>query len=89
MLPEQEWAIADVKVPRKVEILQRYEEYKRTGSDRLLIDFDDMLLMANDIFTENREVPAQYQRRYDYYLTDESQDTSPVQHAIIAKLVER
>ncbi|MEY9970704.1 DNA helicase-2/ATP-dependent DNA helicase PcrA [Lysinibacillus sp. RC46] len=87
MLPEQEWAIAEVKVPRKVEILQRYEEYKRTGSDRLLIDFDDMLLMANDIFTKNREVLAQYQRRYDYYLTDESQDTSPVQHAIIAKLV--
>ncbi len=27
MLPEQEWAIAEVKVPRKVEILQRYEEY--------------------------------------------------------------
>lgn len=87
MLPEQEWAIAEVKVPRKVEILHRYEEYKRTASDRLLIDFDDMLLMANDIFTKNREVLAQYQRRYDFYLTDESQDTSPVQHAIIEKLV--
>lgn len=87
MLPEQEWAIAEVKVPRKVEILQHYEEYKRTASDRLLIDFDDMLLMANDIFTKNREVLAQYQRRYDFYLTDESQDTSPVQHAIIEKLV--
>ncbi|WDU77411.1 ATP-dependent helicase [Lysinibacillus sp. G01H] len=87
MLPEQEWAMAEVKVPKKVEILQRYEEYKRTGCDRLLIDFDDMLLMANDIFTKNREVLAQYQRRYDFYLTDESQDTSPVQHAIIEKLV--
>lgn len=87
MLPEQEWAIAEVKVPRKVEILQHYEEYKRTASDRLLIDFDDMLLMANDIFTKNRVVLAQYQRRYDFYLTDESQDTSPVQHAIIEKLV--
>lgn len=87
MLPEQKWAIAEVKVPRKVEILQRYEEYKSTASDRLLIDFDDMLLMANDIFTKNREVLAQYQRRYDFYLTDESQDTSPVQHAIIEKLV--
>lgn len=87
MLPEQEWAIAEVKVPKKVEILHRYEEYKRTASDRLLIDFDDMLLMANDIFTKNREILAQYQRRYDFYLTDESQDTSPVQHAIIEKLV--
>lgn len=87
MLPEQEWAMAEVKVPRKVEILQHYEEYKSTASDRLLIDFDDMLLMANDIFTKNREVLAQYQRRYDFYLTDESQDTSPVQHAIIEKLV--
>lgn len=87
MLPEQEWEIANVKVPKKVQILQRYEEYKRTGSDRLLIDFDDMLLMANEIFTKNREVLTQYQRRYDYYFTDESQDTSTVQHEIIAKLV--
>ena len=30
---------------------------------------------------------AQYQRQYDFYLTDESQDTSPVQHAIFEKLV--
>ena len=87
MLPEQEWAIPNVKVPKKDEIFKRYEEFKRSGSDRLLIDFDDMLLMANDIFTKDREVLAQYQRRYDYYLTDESQDTSPVQHEIIAKLV--
>ena len=87
MLPEDEWGIAEVRVPKKVEILKRYEEFKRTGSDRLLIDFDDMLLMANDIFTTNKEILAQYRRRYDYYLTDESQDTSVVQHEIITKLV--
>ena len=39
------------------------------------------------IFLRKIEVLAQYQRRYDFYLTDESQDTSPVQHAIIEKLV--
>ena len=87
MLPEQDWAIPNVKVPKKIEILKRYEEFKRSGSDRLLIDYDDMLVMAHDIFTENREVLAQYQRYFDYYLTDESQDTSLVQHEIIAKLV--
>lgn len=87
MLPEAEWGIAEVRVPKKVEIFKRYEEFKRTGSDRLLIDFDDMLLMANDIFATNQEILAQYQRRYDYYLTDESQDTSLVQHEIITKLV--
>ncbi|KOS68213.1 helicase UvrD [Lysinibacillus contaminans] len=87
MLPENEWDIAEVKVPKKVGIFKQYEEYKSTGADCLLIDFDDMLLMANAIFTQNRDVLAQYQRRYDFYLTDESQDTSPVQHAIIAKLV--
>ena len=87
MLPENEWDVAEVKVPKKVGIFKQYEEYKRSGADCLLIDFDDMLLMANAIFTQNRGVLAQYQRRYDFYLTDESQDTSPVQHAIIAKLV--
>ncbi len=87
MLPEAEWAIPEVKIPKKVEIVKAYELFKREGTDQLLIDFDDMLVMANDIFTQQPEILAIYQRRYDYVLTDESQDTSAVQHAIIEKLV--
>ena len=87
MLPPAEWAIPEIKVPKKVEILKSYEEYKRTGTNQLLIDFDDMLVMANDIFAHHPDMLADYQHRYDYVLTDESQDTSAVQHAIIEKLV--
>lgn len=87
MLPQAEWAIAEVKVPKKVEILQRYEEFKQTGTEQLLIDFDDMLLMSYEIFAKYPDVLAGFQQRYDFYLTDESQDTSPVQHAIIGQLV--
>ncbi len=89
MLPEAEWALPEVKVPKKVEILRAYEQFKREGTNQLLIDFDDMLVMANDIFTEHHEILKYYGRRYDYILTDESQDTSAVQHAIIEKLVAR
>ena len=87
MLPATEWAIPEMKVPKKVEILKSYEEFKRTGTNQLLIDFDDMLVMANDIFAHHPDILADYQRRYDYVLTDESQDTSAVQHAVIEKLV--
>lgn len=87
MLAEPEWAIPEVKVPNKVEILKAYELFKREGTEQLLVDFDDMLVMANDIFTHQPDILALYERRYDYFLTDESQDTSAVQHAIIEKLV--
>ena len=87
MLPEGEWALPEVKVPKKVEIVKAYEHYKREGTHQLLIDFDDMLVMANDIFAHHPNILAIYERRYDYVLTDESQDTSAVQHAIIEKLV--
>lgn len=87
MLPEYEWAQVDIKVPKKVEILKSYEEFKKMGTDQLLIDFDDMLILANEIFAKHPEILYAYQARYDYFLTDESQDTSSIQHAIIKKLV--
>ncbi len=87
MLPEAEWALPEVKVPKKVEILKAYEQFKREGTNQLLIDFDDMLVMANAIFAQHPNILTMYERRYDYVLTDESQDTSAVQHAIIEKLV--
>ena len=87
LLPESAWQIADVKIPNKVQILKQYEEFKQQHPDGLLIDFDDMLVMAHDIFTHNTALLTRYQQRYDYFLTDESQDTSRVQHLLIEQLV--
>ncbi|MCB8815500.1 ATP-dependent helicase [Desulfosporosinus shakirovi] len=76
----EEYKKADVKnFPL---IYNDYEKYKRNSQPRL-IDYDDMLSMAFQELNENTKHLEAYRRRFDYILTDESQDTSLLQHKII------
>ncbi|MEK5209124.1 ATP-dependent helicase [Psychrobacillus sp. FSL H8-0510] len=68
------------------DIYLAYEKYK-ASQDQLLFDYDDMLTHAERILREDAELRAAYQTRFDYVMTDESQDTSLVQHRIIEHLV--
>ncbi|WP_433748026.1 ATP-dependent helicase [Falsibacillus pallidus] len=88
MISREEWATVKCEVPKAERILKEYEKFKRSHPTKLLVDFDDMLTIANDVLGSDRQLLWQYQQRYDYVLTDESQDTSLVQHAIMEKLVE-
>lgn len=87
MLDEKDWNLKQFRVKNKVKILREYEAYKAGATGEQLIDFDDMLLLAHAELLNNAEVLARYQRMFDYVLTDESQDTSLIQHAIIELLV--
>ncbi|WEK56396.1 MAG: ATP-dependent helicase [Candidatus Cohnella colombiensis] len=87
MIPPDEWSRVKVDVPKAEHILHEYESYKQSGHPKLLVDFDDMLVIANELLESNQELLRKYQEKFDYVLTDESQDTSNVQHAIIEKLV--
>lgn len=89
MIPPEKWATVKMDVPKAERILQEYETFKKSGHTKLLIDFDDMLTIGNDALERDASLLHKYQRRYDYVLTDESQDTSMVQHAIIEKLVQK
>ncbi|MFC5701657.1 ATP-dependent helicase [Cohnella faecalis] len=87
LVPENQWAKVKCDVKEADKLLREYERFKREGTGKLLVDYDDMLTIANDALETDRALLARYQRRYDYVMTDESQDTSLVQHAIIEKLV--
>lgn len=89
MLPEDKWSTVKVDVPEAERILKEYEVLKRSGHPTLLLDYDDMLTIGNQAFEDDLGLLRSYQERYDYVLTDESQDTSMVQHAIIEKIVRR
>ncbi|MDR3541565.1 MAG: ATP-dependent helicase [Desulfosporosinus sp.] len=67
-------------------IYDDYETYKRNSQPRL-IDYDDMLYIAFQELSENPECLKTYRRRFNYILTDESQDTSLLQHKIIEIIV--
>jgi DNA helicase-2/ATP-dependent DNA helicase PcrA len=45
-----------------------------------------MLSLAYTVLAENPQLPAKYHKRFAYILTDESQDTSLLQHKIIELL---
>ncbi|MDN4095619.1 MULTISPECIES: ATP-dependent helicase [Brevibacillus] len=89
MIPEEKWSLVKVSVPEAERILREYEAFKKSGHSKLLLDYDDMLTIGNDVLERDRELLRKYQEKYDYVLTDESQDTSMVQHAIIEKLVQK
>lgn len=89
LIPQEQWSQVSCDVPHAAELLGQYEQFKQSAYDRLLLlDFDDMLLIANKALQEDERLRKLLQQRYDYVLTDESQDTSLVQHHIIAQLVE-
>ena len=87
MIPPEKWTLVRTSIPEAVRIVQEYEAFKRSGYSKLLVDFDDLLVIAEQALERDQDLLRAYQKRYDYVLTDESQDTSMVQHAIIEKLV--
>jgi DNA helicase-2/ATP-dependent DNA helicase PcrA len=89
LIPVEKWSQVKTDIRDAEQILRAYEEYKKSDSGKLLVDYDDMLTIANQVLEEDRALLRTYQQRYDYVLTDESQDTSMVQHAVIEKLVSR
>ncbi|MFT4414288.1 ATP-dependent helicase [Fredinandcohnia humi] len=87
MIPKEEWSTIHCDIPSVTIIVEEYERIKNANPTQLLLDYDDMLTIANDAFSNDEKLLHKYQQRYDYVLTDESQDTSLVQHFIIEKVV--
>lgn len=89
LIPSRQWGEIECDVPQAERLVHAYEAFKASLPDKRLIDYDDMLVIANEALGADRELLGKYQRRYDYVMTDESQDTSLVQHMIVEKLVRR
>lgn len=66
-----------------------YQAYKLYMSEHDLMDFDDQLLMANDLLDEYPDILQRAHEKFRYVSVDEAQDTSYVQHLIVRKLVGR
>ncbi|GAA0322527.1 ATP-dependent helicase [Bacillus carboniphilus] len=87
LVAKEQWSSIECSIPNVTEIVSRYEEFKNSASNHLLLDYDDMLTVALKALNEDPELLSRYQRKFKYVLTDESQDTSLVQHLIVEKLV--
>jgi ATP-dependent exoDNAse (exonuclease V) beta subunit len=65
--------------------LDAYEARKR---ERAVVDYADLLLKARDVLRKELPVRRYFQKRFDYILVDEFQDTDPLQAQIALLLAE-
>jgi DNA helicase II / ATP-dependent DNA helicase PcrA len=72
-----------IQMPKISEIYKEYAKRCKTGK---AMDFDDLLLVTNLLFRNHPEILENYQRRFDYILVDEYQDTNYAQYLIIKNL---
>lgn len=86
MLVFDNWDKLKGPVDRAGLIAQKYEQMKSREEGHLLLDFDDMLTIAEKALRIDEELCDGFRNKYDYLLTDESQDTSFVQHKIVEHL---
>ncbi len=63
-----------------------YQRYQRNLKLAGAVDFDDLLLLTEELFKENEEVRSQEAARYDHLLVDEYQDTNQSQYRIVKAL---
>ena len=50
-----------------------YKEYQAFLTRQRLLDFDDMLVMTHQLFTERKDILSAWQKKYRYILIDEFQ----------------
>lgn len=63
-----------------------YEKYEQKKWSEQKMDFDDLLLHVYKLFKSNEDILSKYQRRWEYIITDESQDQNHVQNELIRML---
>ena len=75
----------DIRANRPA-ISQIYSAYVKRCFKNGAMDFDDLLLKFYELLTRIPEALSKYQRKFQFILIDEYQDTNPAQYAIIKLL---
>ena len=74
---------------KKPMISEIYKYYQARCKQSDVMDFDDLLLQTNILFRDFPEILEKYQKKFDYILVDEYQDTNYSQYLIIKRLAEQ
>ncbi|WP_328968623.1 ATP-dependent DNA helicase UvrD2 [Streptomyces sp. NBC_00239] len=77
-------AKAHREVPRDAaEIAQIYGLYEQLKRDRMVIDFEDVLLLTVGILQDRHDIADQIRSQYQHFVVDEYQDVSPLQQRLL------
>lgn len=69
------------------EFLNLYETYQDILQSNNAIDFDDLILLIYQLFTNNEPVVNLYRKTYEYVCLDEAQDLNKAQYYLLKSLV--
>jgi DNA helicase-2/ATP-dependent DNA helicase PcrA len=67
--------------PHRRQMIALYAAYEEVCERGGLVDFAELLLRAHELWRDNAELLAHYQRRFSHLLVDEFQDTHAIQYA--------
>lgn len=59
-----------------------YKEYQKKLQSINKIDFDDMMIYCLELFQQRKDILAMWQKRYQYIMVDEAQDSNIMQYEI-------
>jgi len=85
MIDPQEYFLASTN-PMEEKIAHIFKIYREELNKANALDFDDLLLETVRLFKSSSEVIARYNRRYQYILIDEYQDTNRPQYELMKLL---
>lgn len=68
------------------QVFERYETYLKEAN---ALDFDDLLMLAVELFKKFPEVLEKYQDQFRYILVDEYQDTNTAQYVFLKLLAQK
>ena len=86
MMTDEEVRQLAAKLEEPINIAEIYQKYCRAMRENQWIDYDDQMIYAYRMLCKHPQILRHFQQRYRYFCVDEAQDTSKIQHAILALL---
>src|SRR5690606_9158454 len=65
------------------EVAQLYAAYEELKRERVVIDFEDVLLLTVAVLQDRHDVAEQVRAQYQHFVVDEYQDVSPLQQRLL------
>lgn len=76
----------EMRNPGRADVAKIFRAYEKTLHAAAALDFDDLLLKAVDLLREHSDVRERWNRRFEYILVDEFQDTNASQEELVRLL---
>lgn len=70
-------------------VAEVYKSYQLELRNNQALDFDDLIMVTIELFEQNDEILAYYQKKFQYILVDEYQDTNDAQYKLVNLLAQR